>query len=248
MHDKTKNGRGVPFGAARRLLLLRLLSPSATWLATSRDTCSRARFESRYSVYVTYGTFYVRPLHPPPRYNVPWSYYRGKEGRRNKAYNHLGGGSSIILTSTPIGACTHIYKMFVQNNNTQKKLYKKKLIPFARQPSRSSPPRASHGKARSALAGMQPRWGTSAAPSRWATGRRSSVGHVLLPVASGAASGVVPERGPGLRPRAPRRGGPPLISLWRPGVRPPRPGDGLGPLPRPSRMRRCAWPPGLSLA
>ena len=62
LHDKTKNGRGVPFGAARRLLPLRLLSPRAAWRATGRDTYRRARFESRYAVCVTNGTLYVRPL------------------------------------------------------------------------------------------------------------------------------------------------------------------------------------------
>ena len=53
LSGRKDNGRGVLIGAARRLLLPRLPSLRAAWRAISRDTCRRARFKSRYVVYVT---------------------------------------------------------------------------------------------------------------------------------------------------------------------------------------------------
>ena len=43
MSGRTKNGRGVLFGAARRLLLLRLPLSISDRRANSRDACERAR-------------------------------------------------------------------------------------------------------------------------------------------------------------------------------------------------------------
>ena len=59
LSGREDNGRGILIGAARRLLLPRLPSRCAARRAISRDTCRRARFKSRYAVYVTDGTLYV---------------------------------------------------------------------------------------------------------------------------------------------------------------------------------------------
>ena len=131
LHVRTKNGRGVPFGAARRLLLPRLPLSLSAARATGRYACKRARFKSRRAAYAPVHTLYMCARYTP---HPDWAYpgrNRGKEGRKIKVLQRVRW--RLFLYYQPQGhlhlvAPVHIYKIFVQNNHIykeRKKLYKK---------------------------------------------------------------------------------------------------------------------------